>query len=151
MITPHEMEQLARFVYHRQVTMIADGLLQVEKAAPAYAVVDMRLDDGNGLDVISTLKNRRPDARGTYFFLIERRVGSSSWSEAHGSGALWENAAQDNGVLYTLPPQGVQEVGFVLPPGDYRVVLDAHAPGRLKPELFQPQVPAGTRWATRNG
>jgi two-component system response regulator RegA len=43
---------------------VADGLLQVEKAAPAFAVVDMRLGDGNGLDVISALKRRRPDARG---------------------------------------------------------------------------------------
>jgi two-component system response regulator RegA len=43
---------------------VSDGLLQVEKAAPAYAVVDMRLGDGNGLDVISALKRRRPDARG---------------------------------------------------------------------------------------
>jgi two-component system response regulator RegA len=43
---------------------VADGLLQVEKVAPAYAIVDMRLADGNGLDVISALKRRRPDARG---------------------------------------------------------------------------------------
>jgi|SRR5689334_10711435 two-component system response regulator RegA len=43
---------------------VADGLTQVEKAAPAYAVVDMRLGDGNGLEVISALKKRRPDARG---------------------------------------------------------------------------------------
>jgi two-component system, response regulator RegA len=43
---------------------VSEGLLQVEKAAPAYAVVDMRLGDGNGLDVISALKYRRPDARG---------------------------------------------------------------------------------------
>jgi two-component system, response regulator RegA len=43
---------------------VADGLLQVEKAPPAYAVVDMRLADGNGLDVISALKKRRPEARG---------------------------------------------------------------------------------------
>ena len=43
---------------------VADGLLQVEKAAPAFAVVDMRLGDGNGLDVISALKLKRPDARG---------------------------------------------------------------------------------------
>jgi two-component system response regulator RegA len=42
---------------------VADGLLQVEKAAPAYAVVDMRLGDGNGLDVISAMKKRRPEAR----------------------------------------------------------------------------------------
>jgi two-component system, response regulator RegA len=43
---------------------VSDGLMQVEKSAPAYAVVDMRLGDGNGLDVISALKSRRPDARG---------------------------------------------------------------------------------------
>lgn len=43
---------------------VADGLLQVEQAAPAFAVADMRLADGNGLDVISALKRRRPDARG---------------------------------------------------------------------------------------
>jgi two-component system response regulator RegA len=43
---------------------VADGLDQVEKAAPAFAVVDMRLGDGSGLDVISALKRRRPDARG---------------------------------------------------------------------------------------
>ena len=42
---------------------VADGLLQVEKSAPAFAVVDMRLGDGNGLDVVSALKRRRPDAR----------------------------------------------------------------------------------------
>ena len=42
---------------------VADGLLQVDKAAPAFAVVDMRLGDGNGLDVISTMKKRRPEAR----------------------------------------------------------------------------------------
>jgi two-component system, response regulator RegA len=42
---------------------VADGLLQVEKVAPAFAVVDMRLGDGNGLDVISAMKKRRPEAR----------------------------------------------------------------------------------------
>jgi two-component system response regulator RegA len=42
---------------------VAEGLLQLEKAAPAFAVVDMRLGDGNGLDVISAMKKRRPEAR----------------------------------------------------------------------------------------
>jgi two-component system, response regulator RegA len=42
---------------------VADGLTQLETASPAFAVVDMRLEDGNGLDVISALKRRRPDAR----------------------------------------------------------------------------------------
>src|ERR1041385_3003672 len=42
---------------------VADGLIHLETASPAYAVVDMRLGDGSGLDVISALKRRRPDAR----------------------------------------------------------------------------------------
>ena len=42
---------------------VAEGLTQISKAAPAFAVVDMRLGDGNGLDVISAMKKRRPEAR----------------------------------------------------------------------------------------
>lgn len=42
---------------------VADGLARVEAAAPAFAVVDMRLGDGTGLDVISALKKNRPGAR----------------------------------------------------------------------------------------
>jgi two-component system, response regulator RegA len=30
---------------------------------PAYAVIDLRLEDGNGLDVVETLRERRPDCR----------------------------------------------------------------------------------------
>ncbi len=30
---------------------------------PAYAVVDLRLGDGNGLDVVETIRARRPDSR----------------------------------------------------------------------------------------
>ena len=63
------LQRLAKALEQRGFTVsiaesVADGLLQVEKAAPAFAVVDMRLGDGNGLDVISALKRRRPDARG---------------------------------------------------------------------------------------
>lgn len=43
---------------------VADGLAALEQLAPAFAVIDMRLGDGNGLDVISQLKAKRPDARG---------------------------------------------------------------------------------------
>jgi two-component system response regulator RegA len=42
---------------------IAEGLARVEAGAPAYAVVDMRLGDGNGLDVVEALRGRRPEAR----------------------------------------------------------------------------------------
>ena len=30
---------------------------------PAYAVVDLRLEDGNGLDVVEVLREKRPDSR----------------------------------------------------------------------------------------
>jgi two-component system response regulator RegA len=43
---------------------VAEGLAAIAQCAPAFAVIDMRLADGNGLDVISELKAKRPDARG---------------------------------------------------------------------------------------
>ncbi len=63
------LTRLARAMEQRGFTVataetVADGLLQVEKSPPFYAVVDMRLGDGNGLDVISALKKRRPEAHG---------------------------------------------------------------------------------------
>ncbi len=62
------LQRLAKALEQRGFTVttaesVADGLLQVEAATPAFAVVDMRLADGNGLDVISALKRRRPEAR----------------------------------------------------------------------------------------
>jgi two-component system, response regulator RegA len=62
------LQRLARAMEGRGFTVttaesVSDGLLQVEKAAPVFAVIDMRLGDGNGLDVISAMKKRRPEAR----------------------------------------------------------------------------------------
>jgi two-component system, response regulator RegA len=47
----------------RMAESVAEGIQQVKLAAPGYAVVDLRLGDGNGLDVIETLHDLRPDAR----------------------------------------------------------------------------------------
>ena len=50
--------------YHVRVAeSVADGVAAIESEPPAFAVIDMRLGDGNGLDVISELKAKRPDAR----------------------------------------------------------------------------------------
>jgi two-component system response regulator RegA len=62
------LQRLARAMESRGFVVttaesVADGLNRLEANLPAYAVVDMRLEDGNGLDVISALKKRRPDAR----------------------------------------------------------------------------------------
>ncbi len=43
---------------------IDDGLACIERAPPAFAVIDMRLADGNGLDLLARLNEVRPEARG---------------------------------------------------------------------------------------
>ncbi len=42
---------------------VAAGKAIATSRPPAYAVVDLRLEDGNGLDVVETLRERRPDCR----------------------------------------------------------------------------------------
>jgi two-component system response regulator RegA len=42
---------------------IAEGLAMVRESAPAYAVLDLRLLDGSGLDVVPAIREARPDAR----------------------------------------------------------------------------------------
>jgi two-component system response regulator RegA len=42
---------------------VSEGIQLGQKVKPAYAVVDMRLEDGNGLDVVRSLQNENADAR----------------------------------------------------------------------------------------
>jgi two-component system response regulator RegA len=42
---------------------VAQGKAVATSRPPAYAVVDLRLEDGNGLDVVEALRDRRPDCR----------------------------------------------------------------------------------------
>jgi two-component system, response regulator RegA len=42
---------------------VAMGKAIAQTRPPAYAVVDLRLEDGNGLDVVEALRERRPDCR----------------------------------------------------------------------------------------
>jgi two-component system response regulator RegA len=42
---------------------VEEGLASLKRRPPAFAVVDMRLDDGNGIDVIAALKEVRPESR----------------------------------------------------------------------------------------
>ena len=47
----------------RMAETVADGIAEVRRQPPNYAVVDLRLNDGNGLDVIEVLHQSKPDAR----------------------------------------------------------------------------------------
>ena len=42
---------------------VAGGRAIATARPPAYAVIDLRLEDGNGLDVVEVLRERRADAR----------------------------------------------------------------------------------------
>lgn len=42
---------------------VAEGRAKAMANPPAYAVVDLRLEDGNGLEVIELLREKRPDCR----------------------------------------------------------------------------------------
>lgn len=62
------LSRLARAMESRGFTVTAAGTVREGKEfartlMPAFAVVDLRLDDGNGLEVVKTLQEARPDAR----------------------------------------------------------------------------------------
>ncbi|HET7335367.1 MAG TPA: ActR/PrrA/RegA family redox response regulator transcription factor [Rhizomicrobium sp.] len=61
-------ERLGRAMESRGFTVtiaesVAQGIAHAKDNPPAYAVVDLKLDDGNGLDVVEVLHATRPDAR----------------------------------------------------------------------------------------
>jgi two-component system, response regulator RegA len=61
-------ERLARAMEARGFAVsiaetVAQGNARAKDSPPAFAVIDLKLEDGNGLDVVETLHNVRPDAR----------------------------------------------------------------------------------------
>ncbi len=55
------MEQRGFLV--RSAFTVSEGIDLVRQSPPAFAVIDLRLEDGNGLDVIAELTRVRPNAR----------------------------------------------------------------------------------------
>ena len=60
--------QLAKAMERRGFTVTAaegvgDGVEAARAAPPAYAIVDLRLNDGSGLEVVQALREARPDVR----------------------------------------------------------------------------------------
>ena len=54
----------ARGFSTRTANSVSEGSAALASAAPAYAVFDLKLGDGSGLDLMRALKTRRPEARG---------------------------------------------------------------------------------------
>ncbi len=62
------LRRLAKAMEKRGFSVETAGSVAAGKAIatarpPAYAVVDLRLEDGTGLDVVETLRARRPESR----------------------------------------------------------------------------------------
>ena len=47
----------------RQAERVATGIAAAKAAAPDYAVVDLRLTDGSGLDIVTEIRHANPDCR----------------------------------------------------------------------------------------
>ena len=47
----------------RMADSVEAGVASVRAMPPAFAVVDLRLGDGNGLTIIESIREKRPDAR----------------------------------------------------------------------------------------
>ena len=80
---------------------VADGIRKVEASPPAYAVVDMRLEDGNGLEVIELIRKRRPDSRMVVL-------------TGYGNIATAVTAVKLGAVDYLAKPADADEVHFAL-------------------------------------
>ncbi len=101
------------------------------------------------------LLSRAADSRDGFRFLVERRVGPTSFAPTTGRGPLFEaRTPNEHGELFKVEAGGVQELPFVLDPGEYRVSLEPRAPGQPIETQFtiegpppsatpsQPQLPA---------
>jgi two-component system response regulator RegA len=89
------------------VESVREGLEAVDRSPPAFAVVDMRLGDGSGLDVISALKARRPDARGIVL-------------TGYGNIATAVTAVKLGAVDYLAKPADADEIHNALIAGDHK-------------------------------
>src|SRR6266852_5673695 len=100
------LERLARAMEGRGFEVktadsVAAGIAAVQESPPAFAVVDMRLGDGSGIEVISALKDRRPEARGIIL-------------TGYGNIATAVNAVKLGAVDYLSKPADADDVAAVL-------------------------------------
>ena len=47
----------------KEAKTVAEGLKIAKDSPPSFALIDLRLEDGNGLDVVEVLRSKRPDCK----------------------------------------------------------------------------------------
>ena len=102
---------------------VAEGMDLIRQKAPAFAIVDMRLEDGNGLDVIELIRKRRPDSRAVVL-------------TGYGNIATAVTAVKLGAVDYLAKPADADEIHFALTRG----------PGEKAPPPENPMSADRVRW-----
>lgn len=91
----------------RTAQSVAEGIKLIKDQPPAFAVVDMRLDDGNGLDVLVELREHRDDSRAVVL-------------TGYGNIATAVTAVKLGAVDYLAKPADADDVynALLAPPGE---------------------------------
>ena len=92
---------------------VAAGRAIATARPPAYAVVDLRLEDGNGLDVVEVLRERRPDSRvvvltgyGAIATAVAAvKIGATDYLSKPADATDITNALLSNGAELPPPPE----------------------------------------------
>lgn len=92
---------------------VAAGRAIAMARPPAYAVIDLRLEDGNGLDVVETLRERRPDCRivvltgyGAIATAVAAvKIGATDYLSKPADANDVTNALLAKGATMPLPPE----------------------------------------------
>ena len=92
---------------------VAAGKAIATARPPAYAVCDLRLEDGNGLDVVEVLREKRPDCRvvvltgyGAIATAVAAvKIGATDYLSKPADATDITNALLANGDAFPPPPE----------------------------------------------
>lgn len=112
------LNRLARAMEARGYTVttaesVAEGLAAIQNRSPAFAVIDMRLADGNGLDVLAKLNEQRPEARGIILTgygniataVTAVKLGAYDYLAKPADADEIDSALRANGEARAMPPE----------------------------------------------
>ncbi|MEX3933576.1 response regulator [Paraburkholderia phymatum] len=82
----HVLDEAGDFDAVAEAGTMAEALAVAAAAAPALAVVDLRLPDGEGFDLIARLREARPDMRILVFSSVDERLNAAHVRKAGAHG-----------------------------------------------------------------
>lgn len=110
----------------RQAATVAEAVVAVHDLAPTLAIVDLRLPDGDGIDVLRTLTARAPGCRSLVLSMNADRRTAEQARQAGAVGYIVKDSDPEQlvesirtvalgGVLQAMPGEPVQPIGSANP------------------------------------